>query len=275
MDIKLRFAYATAVAGQYDNFRDFAEDGMAFLGFPLTDMQADIAEYMQDGPTLRMVMAQRGEAKSTLAALYAVWRLIQRTNCRVLIVSGGEKQASEVALLVIRVIMQAVVVVVVVVVAAVVVVVGVFAAVVAVVVVVVVVVVAVVVVVVVVVVFAAVVAVVVVVVVVVAAVVVVVVVVAVVVVVVAVVVVVVVVVVGVGVVVAVVDVVGEEVLIDCRYFWKKILFFADKNCHNKKEKREMDAKFAIWIICQLCDIKRRIAEEKKWYGHCHLRYENY
>jgi hypothetical protein len=106
MDIKLRFAYATAVAGQYDNFRDFAEDGMAFLGFPLTDMQADIAEYMQDGPTLRMVMAQRGEAKSTLAALYAVWRLIQRTNCRVLIVSGGEKQASEVALLVIRVIMQ-------------------------------------------------------------------------------------------------------------------------------------------------------------------------
>jgi hypothetical protein len=86
---------------------------------------------------------------------------------------------------------------------------------------------------------------------------------------------VVVVVVGVGVVVAVVDVVGEEVLIDCRYFWKKILFFADKNSHNKKEKREMDAKFAIWIICQLCDIKRRIAEEKKWYGHCHLRYENY
>lgn len=106
MDIKLRFAHAAAVAEQYSSFRDFAEDGMAFLGFPLTDMQGDISEYMEMGPRLRMVMAQRGEAKSTLAALYAVWRLVQRTNCRVLIVSGGEKQASEVALLVIRLIMN-------------------------------------------------------------------------------------------------------------------------------------------------------------------------
>jgi len=106
MDIKQRFAYAAAVAEQYPEFREFAEDGMAFLGFSLTDMQADIAEYMQHGPRLSMVMAQRGEAKSTLAALYAVWCLIQRPAYRVLIVSGGEKQASEVALLVIRIIMN-------------------------------------------------------------------------------------------------------------------------------------------------------------------------
>src|SRR5437868_11523178 len=99
MDNRVRFAHAAAVAEQYADFRDFAEDGMAFLGFDTTDMQADIAAYMQGGPRLRMVMAQRGEAKSTLAALYAVWRLIQRPNCRVLVVSGGEKQASEVATL--------------------------------------------------------------------------------------------------------------------------------------------------------------------------------
>lgn len=106
MDFKLRFAHATLIAEQYADFRDFAEDGMVFLGFSLSDVQADIAEYMQCGPRLRMVMAQRGEAKSTLAALYAVWCLIQRPSCRVLVVSGGEKQASEVALLVIRTIMQ-------------------------------------------------------------------------------------------------------------------------------------------------------------------------
>lgn len=106
MEIKLRFAHAELVAEQYSNFVDFAVDGMAFLGFPLTEMQADISEFMQKGPRLRMVMAQRGEAKSTLAALYAVWRIIQRPSTRVLIVSGGEKQASEVAMLVIRIIMQ-------------------------------------------------------------------------------------------------------------------------------------------------------------------------
>ncbi|QQO90810.1 terminase B [Pseudomonas phage Misse] len=104
MDQKLRFAHAAAVADTYLHFVDFAIDGMAFLGFPLTDMQADIAEFMEYGPRLRMVMAQRGEAKSTLAALYAVWRIIQRCTTRVLIVSAGELQASEVATLVVRLI---------------------------------------------------------------------------------------------------------------------------------------------------------------------------
>ena len=106
MDIRKRFEHAEAVAEHYASFVDFAVDGMAFLGFPCTWMQADIAEFMESGPRLRMVMAQRGEAKSTLAALYAVWRIIHRHSTRVLIVSGGEKQASEVAILVIRIIMQ-------------------------------------------------------------------------------------------------------------------------------------------------------------------------
>lgn len=104
MEFQERFAHAATMAAHYENFVDFAYDGMAFLGFPLTDMQADIAEFMETGPRLRMVMAQRGEAKSTLAALYAVWRIIQRCTTRVLIVSAGEMQASEVATLVVRLI---------------------------------------------------------------------------------------------------------------------------------------------------------------------------
>jgi len=104
MDVATRFAHAAVLAEQYTEFRDFAVDGMAFLGFDTTDMQEDIAEYMQNGPRLRMVMAQRGEAKSTLAALYAVWRIVQRPSTRVLIVSAGEGQASEVATLVVRLI---------------------------------------------------------------------------------------------------------------------------------------------------------------------------
>lgn len=104
MEISLRFAHSALIAEQYARFEDFAEDGMAFLGFPLTDMQRDISDFMEQGPRLRMVMAQRGEAKSTLAALYAVWRIIQRNSTRTLIVSGGEKQASEVATLIVRLI---------------------------------------------------------------------------------------------------------------------------------------------------------------------------
>ena len=90
----------------FKDFREFAELGMRFLGFDISDMQEDIAEYMQYGPRKRMVQAQRGEAKSTLAALYAVWSLIQDPTYRVLIISGGEKQASDVALLIIRLIEQ-------------------------------------------------------------------------------------------------------------------------------------------------------------------------
>jgi len=104
MDLKTRFEHAIIMAEHYSSFRKFAEDGMVYLGFCLTDIQADIAEFMESGPRLRMVMAQRGEAKSTLAALYAVWRLMQRPATRVLIVSGGETQASEVATLVVRLI---------------------------------------------------------------------------------------------------------------------------------------------------------------------------
>lgn len=104
MDPHRRHAIAQFMAEEYASFEDFAEDAMDFLGFNLTPIQRDIAKFMQHGARLRMVMAQRGEAKSTLAALYAVWRIVQHPPTIVLIVSGGEKQASEVATLVIRLI---------------------------------------------------------------------------------------------------------------------------------------------------------------------------
>lgn len=90
----------------FKEFRDFAELGMAYLGFKLSEIQDDIAEYMQHGPKLRMVQAQRGQAKSTLAALYCVWLLIQNPAARCLIVSAGGAQASDIALLIVRIISQ-------------------------------------------------------------------------------------------------------------------------------------------------------------------------
>jgi len=105
VDNKTRFAHLSLLVDQYPVFADFAADGMAFLGFTLTEMQADIAEFMQDGPRLRMVMAQRGEAKTTLAALYAIWRIVHRPSTRVLIVSAGEQNSSDTAILIVRLIM--------------------------------------------------------------------------------------------------------------------------------------------------------------------------
>ena len=88
----------------FKDFRAFAELGMLYLGFELSDIQADIAEFMQKGRAKRMVQAQRGQAKSTLAALYCIWLMLQNPTSRVLIVSGGEKQASDIALMIIRLI---------------------------------------------------------------------------------------------------------------------------------------------------------------------------
>lgn len=98
---------AMMVASTFNRFEDFAVLGMKFLGFECTWEQLDIARYMSDKRyRKKMVAAQRGEAKSTLAALYAVWSIIQDNSYRVFIVSAGEDQASDVAILCVRLIMQ-------------------------------------------------------------------------------------------------------------------------------------------------------------------------
>lgn len=94
------------VRAAYPNFVDFLHDGMALLGFSATDIQEDIASYLEHGPQFLMIMAQRGEAKTTIAALYSVWCLIHDPRLRVLIFSAGGKQASEISTLIVRVIMH-------------------------------------------------------------------------------------------------------------------------------------------------------------------------
>lgn len=104
MPLALREDFATWLAGTFTDFRSFACIGMKYLGFDLSEIQADIAEFMQYGRSKRMIQAQRGQAKSTLAALYIIWRLIHNPKLRALIVSGGGAQASDVALLIQRII---------------------------------------------------------------------------------------------------------------------------------------------------------------------------
>lgn len=101
-----RLHAAILVYEAFPEFVDFAYAGMQVLGFGLSDIQADIADYMENGPNSRVVMAQRGEAKSTLAALYAVWRLTRNPAFRILVVSESGKIAKDMATLVTKLIMQ-------------------------------------------------------------------------------------------------------------------------------------------------------------------------
>lgn len=89
----------------YASFNTFLERVMTHMGFDTTEMQHDIAAYLQHGPQYLMVQAQRGEAKSTITACFAVWCLVKNPKFRVLIVSAGGKQANEIATLVQRIIL--------------------------------------------------------------------------------------------------------------------------------------------------------------------------
>ena len=101
----LRRKKLAILQAHYPHFATFMRDIMKVLGFTPTWMQYDIANYMQFGPALAMVQAQRGEAKSTIAAIYAVFCLIHDPSHRVLIVSAGGTQANEIATLVQRIIL--------------------------------------------------------------------------------------------------------------------------------------------------------------------------
>lgn len=60
MDLKERYNTALFVRDEFKDFKVFATVAMQFLGFPITPMQLDIADYMATGNPYRMVMAQRG-----------------------------------------------------------------------------------------------------------------------------------------------------------------------------------------------------------------------
>ena len=103
--VHLRLAKLRVLQGHYKHFAVFLRDAMKLLGFAPTWMQYDIANYLQFGPTNLMVQAQRGEAKSTITAIFAVWCLIHDPSHRVLIVSAGSTQANEIATLIQRIIL--------------------------------------------------------------------------------------------------------------------------------------------------------------------------
>ena len=101
-----RWADLNLLQQHYADFDDFLIDVIEdFMGFVCTEIQLDIGRWISTGPQYRMVQAQRGQAKTTITAAYAVWRCIHDPTTRVLIVSAGSDMATEVANWIIQIIM--------------------------------------------------------------------------------------------------------------------------------------------------------------------------
>lgn len=108
MDIQRRMVLAGIVRAHYEhNFPLFLRDYFAWLGFSLTEMQLDIGRYMADS-TLKnkCVMAQRGEAKSTVGIARALYEFVQNPGGTVLLVSGSDDYAGTLSHAIVSAIMQ-------------------------------------------------------------------------------------------------------------------------------------------------------------------------
>lgn len=101
-----RAAQLALLQQTFSQFAPFLIVTMKFLGFETSWLQKDIANYLEFGPNNLMVQAQRGQAKSTITAIFAVWCLIQNPKTRVLIVSAGNDLSSEISTLINRIIMN-------------------------------------------------------------------------------------------------------------------------------------------------------------------------
>ena len=100
----VRIAALEVLREEYPTFLPFLHDMMQELGFTNSKIQDEIGEFLADGPDYLMIQAQRGQAKTTITAIYAVWSLIHDTQLRILIVSAGETQANEISTLIVRLI---------------------------------------------------------------------------------------------------------------------------------------------------------------------------
>lgn len=103
---RVRMEQIQALKIHYADFKVFLTDVMVELGFSVSKIQADIADFMVNGGQYIMIEAQRSQAKTTIAAAFCVWQLIHDTRHRVLIISAGGSQATDISTLVIRIIMN-------------------------------------------------------------------------------------------------------------------------------------------------------------------------
>ena len=103
----IRWQELEALQKHYPEFTDFLYDGITeLMGFTCTDIQLDIGAFMQHHPNpFKQVQAQRSQAKTTVAAFYAVFRKIHAPSSRTLIFSAASGMSSEISGWIIQIVM--------------------------------------------------------------------------------------------------------------------------------------------------------------------------
>lgn len=101
----VRVAQLRAVQDAFPTFLPFLEEVFLELGYGLpSPVQRDIADYLENGPHYQMIQAQRGQAKTTITAAYAVWSLIHNPKYRILVVSADGSGAGDITTMISRLI---------------------------------------------------------------------------------------------------------------------------------------------------------------------------
>lgn len=82
------------IADAVASFPVFATHLWHYLRLPSpTPVQYQVADYLQEGPSRRIIMAYRGCGKSFLTAGYVLWRLRRDPDCKVLVISAAQDRA--------------------------------------------------------------------------------------------------------------------------------------------------------------------------------------
>lgn len=78
-----------------EDFRVFLYYMFQHLGLETTDIQNDIARWLQHGPDYAVIMAFRGIGKSWLTAFYVLWLLFCNPQVKILVVSASQTRAAQ------------------------------------------------------------------------------------------------------------------------------------------------------------------------------------
>jgi hypothetical protein len=93
-----RWADLEALQEHYTDFADFLYDvQQEVFGWETTEVQYDIGDFLQYGGNNIMLQAQRGQAKTTLAAIFCIFSYIHNPKTRVVIISAGSGKASQIS----------------------------------------------------------------------------------------------------------------------------------------------------------------------------------
>lgn len=90
-----------------EDFRNFLFVVWQFLGLPEpTEVQYDIAKYLQHGPKRAIVEAFRGVGKSWITVAFVCWLLYRNRDIKVLVVSANAQKANEFSTFALRLIRE-------------------------------------------------------------------------------------------------------------------------------------------------------------------------